>query len=55
MLGPRRRLLWAGALKGSSFLTFAMRPMLSCTAPFDLLERETLPYIHFNDAACSKS
>jgi len=28
-----------------------MRPVLSCTAPFDLLERGTLTYIHFNDEA----
>ena len=26
-----------------------MRAALSCTAPFDLLEREILTYIHFND------
>jgi uncharacterized protein YjiS (DUF1127 family) len=28
-----------------------MRFAPSCTAPFDLLERETLDYVHFNDEA----
>ena len=28
-----------------------MHIALSCTAPFRLLEREILPYIHFNDEA----
>jgi hypothetical protein len=32
-----------------------MRPALSCTAAFGLLERGILIYIHFNDEASSKS
>jgi len=40
--------------KGLSFLAIAMHIALSCIAPLELLRRESMPYIRFNDEASSK-